>query len=85
MNNNERIDTLNAIVDGFCARLRQERELRGMTRAQMADFLGLYKGTYTSYENHSIPSVTVMIQIAKKLGRSLDYLCGLDDTKGEAK
>jgi len=65
----------------FAARLKQERERLGKTRKEMADFLGLYRGTYSGIENGNLCGSTVLIEIATKLNLSVDYLVGLTDER----
>lgn len=76
--------------EGFCLsiqnlgacigeRLRKERERLGLSRKEMAEKLDMYPGTYSGYENGSAPSIHNLVGIARILGLSMDYLCGLKE------
>lgn len=63
----------------FGARLRKAREATGLDRAAFAEKLGLYKATYSAWENGSLPGSGQFPDLAKGLGVSTDYLYGLTD------
>lgn len=68
-----------AIYD-FGFRMRQLREDRGLSRAALAQKLGVSKETIYRYENNvQDPSVARVKQLAVILRTSVDYLVGLDD------
>lgn len=68
-----------AIYD-FGFRMRQLREDRGLSRAALAQKLGVSKETIYRYENNvQDPSVERVKQLAVILHTSVDYLVGLDD------
>lgn len=73
--------------EAFGARLRKAREETGLDRAAFAEKLGLYKATYSAWENGSLPGSGQFPDLAKGLGVSTDYLYGLTDdpTPPEAK
>ena len=65
--------------EAFGARLRKAREETGLDRAAFAEKLGLYKATYSAWENGSLPGSGQFPDLAKGLGVSTDYLYGLTD------
>lgn len=66
----------------FARRLKQERELKGLTQVQMAEQLGINPGTLSGYErDYREPDFSISTKIANILGVDLDYLIGLTDTK----
>ena len=65
--------------EAFGARLRKAREETGLDRAAFAEKLGLYKATYSAWENGALPGSGQFPDLAKGLGVSTDYLYGLTD------
>lgn len=63
--------------------LRNLREDNDLTQNQIRDYLHLGKNTYSNYENgtREIP-FTLVIELSKKYGISLDYIAGLTKDKG---
>ncbi|MDD6479166.1 MAG: helix-turn-helix transcriptional regulator [Oscillospiraceae bacterium] len=61
-------------------RLRDMREDKDLTQAQMADFLKIHQTTYSDYEigNLNVP-VDVLIKLAKFYNTSIDFLVGITD------
>ena len=61
-------------------RIRDLREDRDLTQAQMADFLKIHQTTYSDYEigNLNVP-IDVFIKLARFYGTSIDYLADLTD------
>ncbi|MEG2120322.1 MAG: helix-turn-helix transcriptional regulator [Pseudoflavonifractor sp.] len=51
-----------------------------MDKKELAHIVGAYDGTYSSWENSSVPGVNWLPRLAKALGVSADYLLGLTDT-----
>ena len=69
----------NTVYD-FGLRLHKLRKDRGMTQAELADRLGVSKGTIYRYEhNLQDPSLQTAIRLTVLLRTSLDYLTGIDD------
>lgn len=66
----------------FFRRLGDLREDHDMTQQQVADLLYCQRETYRRYEKgtREIP-ISYAIILAKYYNVSLDYLCGLSDTK----
>lgn len=64
----------------FGMRMRRLREERGLSRAMLAQKLGVSKQTIYRYENNlQDPSLDRVKQLAVILHTSVDYLVGLDD------
>ena len=63
-------------------RIRNMREDKDMTQAQMAEYLKIHQTTYSDYElgNLNIP-VQVLDKIADLFGTSIDYLVNRTDEK----
>ena len=62
--------------------LKQLREKKGLTQAQLAEKIGRDKGTISKYENNTQnPQLETMIEFAAIFNVSLDYLTGLSDKK----
>lgn len=59
--------------------IRLAREKAGFSQAELAEKLGITGASISAYENGvSIPSVPVILQIAKTLNVSIDFLCGYE-------
>ena len=61
-------------------RLRDLREDRDLTQAQMAEYLKIHQTTYSDYElgNLNVP-IEVFITLAKFYNTSIDFLAGVTD------
>ena len=61
-------------------RIRDMREDRDMTQAQIAEFLKIHQTTYSDYElgNLNVP-IDVFIKLADLYETSVDYLTGRTD------
>ncbi len=61
-------------------RLRDMREDRDLTQAQMADFLKIHQTTYSDYEigKLNVP-IDVFIKLAEFYHTSIDYLAEVTD------
>ena len=63
-------------------RIKELRKIMDMTQEEFSDFIGTTQQTLSGYENgKTSPSVEVLVDIAKKCNVSIDWLCGLSDTK----
>lgn len=61
-------------------RLKELRTEKGLTQVQLAELLNLNPITYLRYEKgQREPSLSVLADIAKYFGVSIDYLLGLTD------
>ena len=68
--------------DTFAKRLRATRGEKGISQMNLAEMAGTSTQSMNQYElNRRIPQVNVAAEIAKSLGVSLDYLCGIDSSK----
>lgn len=61
-------------------RLKELREEKGYTQKQLADKFGINSVTYLHYEKEQRePPLSLIADIAKFYGVSVDYLLGLSD------
>lgn len=70
----------------FSERLKFERKSMGYSQRQIAEMLHISQGTYANYEhigtkNGREPSIEMIVQIAKILDVTTDYLFGMEDLK----
>lgn len=64
----------------FGDKLRELRLEKHMTQKELANKIGLVKGTISAYEQgKKYPSVDVLIKLCSTLHTSADYLLGLSD------
>lgn len=61
-------------------RIRDMREDRDMTQAQLAELLKIHQTTYSDYElgNLNVP-IDIFIKLAEFYNTSIDYLAGITD------
>lgn len=61
-------------------RIRDLREDRDLTQAQMAEFLKIHQTTYSDYElgNLNVP-IDIFIKLSRFYETSIDYLAGVTD------
>lgn len=67
------------MVPTFCGRVKALREKTGMDKKAFAESIGEYPGTYSAWENASLPGSERVPRLALALGVSTDYLYGLTD------
>ena len=61
-------------------RLKELREEHGLTQRQLADRLGINSVTYLHYEkDQREPPLSLLADISKYYGVTVDYLLGLTD------
>ena len=66
----------------FAQRVVELRKERGETQAEFSQRTGVRQQTISGYENGKVsPTLDAVIQIAKACDVSVDWLCGLSDTK----
>lgn len=66
----------------FAQRLSELRKEKNETQAEFSQRTGIRQQTISGYENGKIsPTLDAVIQIAKACDVSVDWLCGLSDTK----
>lgn len=64
----------------FGEKIRALRLEKGLTQTQLADKIGLVKGSISAYEQgKKYPSVEVLIKLCTVFDVSSDYLIGLSD------
>lgn len=59
--------------------LKRFRKQWGLTQKQIASVLGVSQQTYQVYEGKSVPSASIIVQLANHFNVSADYLLGLSD------
>lgn len=75
----------------FARRLKEQRDNMGWTQAQLAEKIGVTPQTISAYEKNmsgdkgKTPTLDKVIDIAKCLGTSIDYLCGLSNESSTKK
>ena len=63
------------LAEGLGNRLRELREAKGLTQAQLADLIGVSRKTVNTVENGVfIPSTVVALKLAKALGCAVEEL-----------
>ena len=61
-------------------RLKELREERGLTQKEVADALNIHSVTYLHYEkDQREPPLSLLADMAKFYGESVDYLLGLEN------
>lgn len=66
----------------FATQIKVLRKSLGMNQKEFAAKLGIRQSTLSSYENEAIsPSTDMLITIAKEFNVSVDWLCGLTESK----
>ena len=64
----------------FAKRLRELREERGLTQAELAERLGIARNSIFSYEtSRRVPDIEVLAKLAEFFEVNSDYLIGLTD------
>ena len=72
----------------FAQRLKAARLKSGISQKHLAERVGIRSATLSAYENADAekritPSLENAVALAKTLGVSLDYLCGIDSSEIE--
>lgn len=63
-------------------RIRELRESRGFSQADLAQFLGKSKQSISNWENNNIlPSIEMLMRLSRFFSVSCDYLLELDERK----
>lgn len=66
----------------FNQRIRELRVSQNMSQVELARRLGVTKQSVSNWENDNImPSIELLIRIARVFGVSTDYLLGMTDTE----
>lgn len=61
-------------------RIREERQLKGLSQRQLAELISTTQSTVGKYEREELqPNIDVIIKLCKIFEVSADYLLGLDD------
>lgn len=72
---------MNNFRDGFVERLKKARKEAGMTQKWLSEKSGIPLSTLAAYENmnrETMPDAENLYKIAVTLGKSIDWLCGMD-------
>lgn len=69
-------------MKSFAENLKEQRIERGFTKKEFAEYMGIPFDTYKAYEQGSrTPKIEVILNFAKALNVSVDYLVGMDEEK----
>ncbi len=64
----------------FSTRLKELRKKKGLTQKELAEKIGIQQGGYTNWETGKRePKLETVVQLAKILEATTDYLLGFDD------
>jgi putative transcriptional regulator len=67
------------LADGLRNRVREAREAKGLTQAQLADLIGMSRKTVNTVENAVfVPSTVVALKLAAALGEPVERLFSLE-------
>lgn len=73
---------MNKTTEIFISRLDQARKEKGLTQRELADRVGVTEVSMSRYINGArVPSGPIVVNIAKALGISVDYLVGTSNVK----
>lgn len=73
---------MNKSTEIFISRLDQARKEKGLTQRELADRVGITEVSMSRYINGArVPSGPIVVNIAKALGISVDYLVGTSNVK----
>lgn len=73
---------MNKTTEIFISRLDQARKEKGITQRELADRVGVTEVSMSRYVNGArTPSGPIVVNIAKALGISVDYLVGISSVK----
>ena len=66
------------MTDGLENRVREVREAKGLTQAQLAELIGVSRKTVNTVENGVfVPSTVIALKLAQALGQSVEALFSL--------
>ena len=73
---------MNKTTEIFISRLDQARKEKGLTQRELANRVGVTEVSMSRYINGTrVPSGPIVVNIAKALGISVDYLVGTSNVK----
>lgn len=73
---------MNKTTEIFISRLDQARKEKGLTQRELANRVGVTEVSMSRYINGTrVPSGSIVVNIAKALGISVDYLVGTSNVK----
>lgn len=65
----------------FADRVREARKEAGLSQADLAKRVRVHKSEISNYENGTHPAYWNLIELARALNVSLDWLCGLSSKR----
>ena len=66
----------------FAEHLREVRREMSLTQRGFSDYLDISQATLSNYENQKlVPTLETLVKIATKCNVSLDWLCGITNSK----
>ena len=66
------------LTDGLENRVREVREAKGLTQAQLAELIGVSRKTVNTVENGVfVPSTVIALKLAQALGQPVEALFSL--------
>ena len=72
------------LLADFCKRLKKARTDKGLTQQELAESINTSKSMISGYENgKNDPARSVLINLSKQLGVSINYLMGWNDSPSE--
>ena len=73
---------MNKTTEIFISRLDQARKEKGLTQRELANRVGVTEVSMSRYVNGArVPKGPIVVNIAKALGVSVDYLLGISSVK----
>ena len=67
-------------INQFAETVRNLMDMRGLTQKQLAEAAGVTEATISRYAGGKTqPEISIVARLAKVLGVSVDYLCGVTD------
>ncbi|EHJ56994.1 hypothetical protein HMPREF9318_01811 [Streptococcus urinalis FB127-CNA-2] len=67
-------------LTNFPQKLREERKKRGFTQQEVADKIGINRGSYSNWENGKRePTLENVVKLAKLFKTTTDFLLGVTD------
>lgn len=66
-------------------RLKELRQIKGITQAQLVEQSGIHQTTISLFESNARePGLDNLVKLALALDTTTDYLCGVSERKGHA-
>lgn len=65
-------------MDILSKRLKDMREIKGVNQTEVANAIHVSQSAYSGYERGAMPSVEILMELARFFDVSMDYLVGLN-------